>query len=158
MTKEEKALEYAQKVLGVYFNDIDEDCNATRGEISQLDYLAGYNQAIEDSKASLGLNSEPIEDTVSIFNNSLKSNPQPTTNNDTLTVEQLKAGDSLVYNGDMCNDFVNGKAYVINEGVGSFRLFIEDEGDFVNKVSDLDLSQFTLKTLIRTMPSKFENK
>jgi hypothetical protein len=67
MTKEEKALEYAKKVLGVYFDDIDEDCNATRGEICQSDYLAGYNQAIEDSKASLGVNSEPIEDTVSIF-------------------------------------------------------------------------------------------
>jgi len=101
-TKEEKALEHANKVWGAYVDDAPSETNAyitmTLGEISQSDYLAGYNQAIEDSKenemleflnviatsemtpiiirkrakqliekASLGLNSEPIEDTVSIF-------------------------------------------------------------------------------------------
>ena len=48
--KELKALEHAKKVWGTYFDDIDEDCNATRGELSQKDFLAGYNQALEDNK------------------------------------------------------------------------------------------------------------
>lgn len=48
--KELKALEHAKNVWGTYFDDIDEDCNASRGELSQNDFLAGYNQALEDYK------------------------------------------------------------------------------------------------------------
>lgn len=50
-TKEEKALAHAKKVWGIYFDDVDEDCNSSRGELSQKDYLAGYNQALEDVHA-----------------------------------------------------------------------------------------------------------
>lgn len=52
--KEEKALQYAKKSWGVYFDDVHPDCAiiSTMGEISQEDFLAGYNQALEDSKAS----------------------------------------------------------------------------------------------------------
>ena len=42
--------ELTKKVWGTYFDDIDEDCNASRGELSQKDFLAGYNQALEDNK------------------------------------------------------------------------------------------------------------
>lgn len=51
--KEEKALQYAKEVWGVYFDDVHPDCAITNtmGEISQKDFLAGYNQAIKDSKS-----------------------------------------------------------------------------------------------------------
>jgi hypothetical protein len=49
MKKEEKALEHAQKVWGIYFDDIDDDCNMSRGEITQKDYIAGYDDAISDT-------------------------------------------------------------------------------------------------------------
>ena len=47
----EKALLHAKEAWGAYFDEIDYDCNYTRGEISQKDYFAGYKQALEDSKA-----------------------------------------------------------------------------------------------------------
>lgn len=50
-TKEEKALIHAQKCWGIYFDDVDEDCIVSRGEASQQDYLAGYEQALKDTKA-----------------------------------------------------------------------------------------------------------
>jgi hypothetical protein len=50
MDKNEKALKHAQNVWGIYFDDIDEDCNSTRGENSQSDYLAGYNQCEQDNE------------------------------------------------------------------------------------------------------------
>ena len=46
-----QALEHAKKVWGIYFDDIDEDCNQSRGEISQKDYIAGYEQGLKDLKA-----------------------------------------------------------------------------------------------------------
>lgn len=45
----QKALDHAQKVWGIYFDGIDEDCNQSRGEISQQDYIAGYEQCIDDT-------------------------------------------------------------------------------------------------------------
>jgi uncharacterized FlaG/YvyC family protein len=49
MDKNEKALKHAQNVWGIYFDEIDEDCNSTKGENSQSDYLAGYNQCEQDN-------------------------------------------------------------------------------------------------------------
>lgn len=49
-SKEEKALHYARSAWGIYFDDVDEDCHSSRGENTQQDFLAGYNQAIDDLK------------------------------------------------------------------------------------------------------------
>lgn len=48
MTKEEKALHYAEnweEITGL------DDENMTPIEVSEVDYIAGYNQALKDSKA-----------------------------------------------------------------------------------------------------------
>lgn len=54
MNKEEKALEYSKNIWGDYFYEMYPDPAVTDslGEISQKDYLAGYEQAIEDSCAT----------------------------------------------------------------------------------------------------------
>jgi len=50
-TKEDKALQYAKEAWGVYFDDKHPDIaiEFTQGQITQTDYLNGYNQAIKDS-------------------------------------------------------------------------------------------------------------
>lgn len=50
MKKQEKALEYAKEAWGVYFDDKHPDIaiEFTHSQISQTDYLAGYNQALKD--------------------------------------------------------------------------------------------------------------
>jgi len=52
--KEEKALQYAKEAWGVYFDDKHPDSaiTFTVGEITQSDYLNGYEQALKDSKAN----------------------------------------------------------------------------------------------------------
>ena len=40
-TMQEQAEQHAKEVWGVYYNDIDEDCNETRGENSIKDFVAG---------------------------------------------------------------------------------------------------------------------
>lgn len=51
MTKEEKALEYAKEMWGIYFEDRypDPAISSPLGEISQKDYLAGYEEGLKDS-------------------------------------------------------------------------------------------------------------
>lgn len=50
-TKQEKALQYAKEAWGIYFDDKHPDSviEFTQGEITQTDYLAGYNQSLRDS-------------------------------------------------------------------------------------------------------------
>jgi len=38
---QKEAEEHAKKVWGIYIDDIDEDCNSTRGENTIKDYIAG---------------------------------------------------------------------------------------------------------------------
>jgi hypothetical protein len=61
MDKNEKALKHAQNVWGIYFDDIDEDCNSTKGENSQIDYLAGYNQCEQDNEKLKQEHAEMVE-------------------------------------------------------------------------------------------------
>jgi lipopolysaccharide export LptBFGC system permease protein LptF len=61
MDKNEKALKHAQNVWGIYFDDIDEDCNSTKGENSQIDYLAGYNQCEQDNNKLKQEHAEMVE-------------------------------------------------------------------------------------------------
>jgi len=61
MDKNKKALKHAQDVWGIYFDDIDEDCNSTRGEIAQSDYLAGYNQCEQDNDKLKQEHAEMVE-------------------------------------------------------------------------------------------------
>lgn len=46
----ELALKHAESVWGVYFDDIDEDTNDSRGNNSINDFIAGYNAAANQSK------------------------------------------------------------------------------------------------------------
>lgn len=51
--KEEKALEYAKEVWGDYFDNEypERGVEKNYGEITQQDYLAGYEQGLKDAKA-----------------------------------------------------------------------------------------------------------
>lgn len=53
-SKEEKAKKHAEKMWGDYFYDEypDKFLEGTFGQVSQNDYLAGYNQALEDVKVN----------------------------------------------------------------------------------------------------------
>lgn len=50
MTKEEKERDYAELVCGDYFSELLNNTDETVGHFTQKDYLAGYNQAVEDNK------------------------------------------------------------------------------------------------------------
>lgn len=52
-TRQEKALEYAKEAWGIYFDDKHPDpaIEFTVGEITQSDYLDGYEQALKDSRS-----------------------------------------------------------------------------------------------------------
>jgi hypothetical protein len=73
---------------------------------------------------------QPIESTQELFK-------QP------LTIEQLKEGDVLVYEGDRYRFYTKGKEYVVNNLKGYLAL-IDDDGQNL-KIDEKSIDQFTLK-------------
>ena len=60
----EAAEEYAQKMWGTYFDNIDENSNWSRGDLSIKDFIAGiesaYNQRHSPAGRSAGITYPPI--------------------------------------------------------------------------------------------------